>query len=305
MFSLRESSNYKQRQTKTFSIAYRNCAKDFGASLNQHPLMCKYIQLARRTFFAPPIALKGSMTIEGAILLPFFLILMLNLYSIIDMLRLQAEVTWHLHQIGNEMCIYGYLIETYAADGNELTDWVGDVGFSYLYVKSKLEEKIEFPDSVMFTTVSILEEGKVELVLSYNYPLPVPVGRMRDIWLQSKFEGWAWTGRALSSQEDLVYLTETGRVYHLYEDCGYLKLQIQECPASILDKVKEEGEIKWIPCLTCKEDEDDVVYITPKQGKYHFDRECSSLKRTVYTKKIDEIQDRFVLCKRCKERKGQ
>ena len=220
-----------------------------------------------------------------------------------DMLRLHALVTWHLHQIGNTMCVYGCLAENLVEDRNELADLVGDVGFSYLYVREQIEEKVAFPKDSFFTTISILEEGKIELVLSYNYPLPIPLGRTKEVWLQSKFVGYAWVGNNMISQKDIAYITENGEVYHLYKDCGYLQLQIEECPSEILLEMQGTGGNGLIPCTSCNDKAGMTAYITTKQNKYHFDRECSGLRRTIYIKDLSWATANYDLCERCEERK--
>lgn len=302
MFFLQKTSNYKPCQRKTFSIAYRNDINDIGVSDYQHPLMCKIIPFARRTVFAPPISLMGSITLEAAILLPWFLLMVISLYSVMDMLRLHALVTWHLHQIGNTMCIYGCLVENLAEDRNELLDMVGDVGFSYLYVREQIEEKVTFPQDSFFTTISILEDGKIELVLSYNYPLVIPLGRTKEVWLQSRFVGHVWVGSDMVSQKDIAYIAENGEVYHVYKDCSYLQLQIEECPVEMfLEQQSASGKL-LIPCASCNNKGSRVVYITTKQNKYHFDRECGGLRRTIYIKDLAWAMDNYELCQRCEER---
>ena len=302
MFFLHER-NYQQRQ-KTFSTAYRNNMKTFYV-VHKHPLMCKNNYFARRTVFAPPI-LRASMTIEAAMLLPVFILMMLNLYLVIDMLHLQAITNWHLHQLGSRICAYGYLPETLlgSEDGYELLDVALDSGVMYLYVLDEIQRAIDFPDRIYVTSASILEDGEVEIVLTYNYPLFATLGKTTEIWLQSVYLGHAWGGAENLEETGDVFVTTNGEVYHLYSDCSHLKLSIVQMPAERLGDYEKMEGMKFVPCKKCEnENEPDTVYITMEQGRVHYDKGCAGLKRDVVMKELDWAKAQYALCQRCEERK--
>lgn len=302
MFFLQTISNYKQRQIKSFSIAYRNDMEDILSSQN-NPLMCKLNKSVRRTVFAPPMLVRGSMTLEATLVLPFFLLFMLSLYSVIDMLCLHAITTWNLHQVGNEICVYGSVADLIEAKEEGILDLVGDIGFSYLYIKDRLEQKVDFPGEVFFSTVSIFEGGKVSLVLTFQYPLFLNIGGRDSIWLQSRFEGMVWIGAEASLKDEWVYVTTSGEVYHWYADCSHLDLSIQELPLTYLEDLNDIFGKKIDECMFCTNMEREKVYITSEREKYHVNRECKGLKRTISLESLSEAQSKYAMCLRCKERK--
>lgn len=54
--------------------------------------------------------LRGSMTVEAAVVLPCFLFFFINLSSSLEMIRLRGNLEYALHNAGNEVCLYGSLL---------------------------------------------------------------------------------------------------------------------------------------------------------------------------------------------------
>jgi hypothetical protein len=246
------------------------------------------------------------MTLEASILLPLFMLFVLNLYTVIDMLRLQAIATWHLHRLGDKICAYGYLPQTLLS-GDEQDSWLDialDLGTTFLYVRNQMEELVSFPDKVYVTTASILEEGKVELSLTYNYPLFGPVGKRKEVWLQSSYFGYAWGDAKTVGETEGAFVTSNGEVYHLYMDCTHLKLTILELPEKELDDFSKEHGKVLVPCLKCaQKKEDDMVYITLEQERIHYEKACAGLTRNISLKDLETAMEEYEVCKRCEERK--
>ena len=244
---------------------------------------------------------------EATLLLPCFLFLMLGLYSVIDMLCLQATTTWYLHQIGNEISAYGHFSEKMVGEHlkGEVFEEIGDWGLGHLYVRNKVCDVVTFPDKVWITSASLFGDGEVELVLTYNYPLVFPVGKTKEIWLQSKYYSYAWGYGESARAEELVYITKNGEVYHLYSDCSHLKLSITQMPRDCLQDVMKLYGKTLVPCTVCNGDEGNEVYITLEQGRYHCKEQCGSLKREISKKELAWAREKYVLCQRCKERKEE
>lgn len=112
----------------------------------------------------------------------------------------------------------------------------------------------------------------------------------------------AWVGfTGLQTDEVFVYMTSEGSVYHLYPDCTHLDLSIQQ--VSFSKAVYSEnlyGE-PYEACRVCKEPVGLFVYITDEGNRYHSDRACGGLKRTVRQVPISQVADRGC-CMRCMAR---
>ena len=101
------------------------------------------------------------------------------------------------------------------------------------------------------------------------------------------------------AQEEYVYVTESGQVYHVSRNCTHLKLSVRQ--VSFLEAQmsrNENGEV-YGACEKCCEGAGvKTVYITSEGDRYHFERECPGLKRTIYCVPVSQVPD-YRICSRC------
>ena len=119
----------------------------------------------------------------------------------------------------------------------------------------------------------------------------------------------AWTGRtdadyaALSQSslsEELVYVAETGSVYHTDSSCTYLDLSVHAVAGASAGRCRNNSGAKYHACEKCvgSGGTAGTVYITDDGTRYHNDPDCSSLKRTIRLVRQSEA-DGLPLCSRC------
>lgn len=118
----------------------------------------------------------------------------------------------------------------------------------------------------------------------------------------------AWTGYAVGETtpweeggegEEIVYITETGSVYHRDRSCSHLLLSIQAVSQEAVGNLRNGGGAKYYPCETCHPVAGaESVYITEEGDRYHSGLHCSGLKRTIYTIPISRTGGRGP-CSRC------
>ena len=108
-----------------------------------------------------------------------------------------------------------------------------------------------------------------------------------------------WIGfTELESKETYVYVTPEGSVYHLYADCTHLNLSIQKVTFMKAKTSKNEYGENYTKCEICKEVFENMVYITYEGNRYHAQRNCSGLKRTIRQVPFGEVENRRC-CIRC------
>lgn len=275
---------------------------------------------------------EGSMTVEAAIILPLFLAFFVNLGSAIEMIRLHGNLELALWNVGNKMCLYGYMTD-FENQGSIPEEGRGtkegsikeleDVILSYTYVKSEISnflgeeylaeaplkggiKGLSFLESEIDYSEEIGEDHLIKLTVTYEVSPWFAIPYVRPFRMSNCYYGRMWTGYDLSqppdSEEDsldVVYITEKGQVYHENIECTHLKLSIREIPITQLPFSHNEQGESYSACSLCRGREPGfTVYITREGKAYHYDASCSGLKRTIYTIKRSEAAG-YRPCSRC------
>ena len=150
----------------------------------------------------------------------------------------------------------------------------------YAYVlDGKGPEEITLPDVYAYTPIGAF------------VPLP-------KVWMHNTVKVHAWIGgdeTAFSGEtrepEEMVYVTETGTVYHKKAGCRYLKVSINQISGSSLTHARNDSGQKYSPCESCSRNQkpSGVVYVTSSGNRYHNLATCSGLKRTVKLVKESQL----------------
>lgn len=261
---------------------------------------------------------RGSMTVEAAIVLPFFLMVLLLLLSFMEMIRLQNGITMGLREAGMPMSVYGYAYERMKESGDvDLSGMVPNIALSYGYAGKKVEdflgreylERAPLPygaDSIQYYRSSIMEkDDRIDLVAFYAAELDFNVIHLPKLRLYSRYYGRAWTGYDLEGSakehpsEINVYVTPKGSVYHMSRYCTHLQLTILSCPASEVEEKRNEGGGRYRPCALCGSSlQMGRVYITTDGDCYHGSIRCPGLKRTIEVIPLSQVGGRS-RCSRC------
>ncbi|MBQ9612659.1 MAG: hypothetical protein IJV14_08745 [Lachnospiraceae bacterium] len=212
--------------------------------------------------------LRGSMTVEAALVLPLFLFFFSNILFFFEMIRLQSNMLAALHETGTEISEYAYFYR-YGLDdlkevigSNEASEdlgsseaAVGSYGISLLmsegYVRSRVNKILGTgyldrtcleggSGAISYLRSGILagEEGKdlVKLVADYRVKPLIPMMAPSGFSLQSRYYGHAWVGYDLGAED-----------------------------------APPDGD----------PGEETIVYITPTGTVYHRTRDCTYLKPSV------------------------
>lgn len=211
---------------------------------------------------------KASLAVETAIVMPVFFLGLVTMISFMDIYRLQTEHLSSLCQKAKETGMYAYVLEGNGA------------------------EEITLPDIYTYTPVGGL------------FALP-------KVWMYNTVKVHAWTGKdytenvsdASDSEENLekmVFITETGTVYHSSMDCSYLSLSILKIAGSAVESRRNDYGERYTACEICSRNQKpaDSVYITKSGNSYHNLGSCSGLKRTVRLVKESETEGMHH-CSRC------
>ena len=217
--------------------------------------------LKKRTssFFLQTV--RGSMTVEAAFAIPFFLFFMVNILSLILVFGEYSKNLSELHQQGKEMSLYAHLSQ----NTNE-----------------------------MVNLTKVQEIGSMIPIIAFPSSATIVNCRVRK-----------WTGydvtktNYMESQEEYVYITETGEVYHRSQSCSFLNPSIRcTLKETAIQKRNHNGE-KYRPCKSCGGYGGlELVYITEYGNRYHLNIRCSGLKRTIKTIPLSKVNHKRA-CSKC------
>lgn len=229
-----------------------------------------------------PREYKASLTIEAAFAVPFFLyavmclVLLLEIHALNN--RMQQAISYAAVSAAHEATITP--IPILFRLHSEILNHVG---------KENLERSIVFHSGHgLDTSGSVLTRGnhEVKAIARYKIQLPIPFYDHLTINRVVKAHVKAWTGLDTKdiSPEDLemVYITDTGLVYHEQYSCSYLQLSIRYIDANQLDSERNIDGGTYSRCDRCGSSGfQGGVYVTGWGSKYHSSIGCSGLKRTI------------------------
>lgn len=111
--------------------------------------------------------------------------------------------------------------------------------------------------------------------------------------------GFGWNGEGEESDKRMVYVTVNGEVYHIDPKCTHIHLSIHSVQNEELKELRNENGEKYHACEYCGGGT-GTVYITDSGNRYHHSLECSGLKRTVMQIPLTELGG-LRPCSRCFE----
>lgn len=320
MSPLCDSSNYKQYLT-TSKRPSPTKSTDLCPALDKGIVSSKgknyikvffsFIRIKEISLFTSRKWVAASMTVEAAVVLPLLMFFLINLCSIIEMIRLHGNMELALTNMGNTLSIYRGVEELTGAT------------LSQIYIQNRIENYLgkEYLQQAPFSggkesTPFIgwnLEAGEdiLEIHFSYKVGCPYAIPGFSDFYMTNRYYSHVWNGYGIPGAEDgtgleTVFLTENASVYHLTMECTHLDLSIRETELQeALQSRNEEGD-KYVLCGFCEDEPyEGVTYITDLGDCYHYRRDCTGLKRTIYSVTLAEARDLEIgPCSRCYREAG-
>ena len=271
--------------------------------------------------------LKASMTLEASLVLPLYLFFLGTLLFSFEMLRFQNNMLEALHQTGSKMSYCGYYFryafsEVLDPDDEVMEMLIGKGGallLSETYVRSSVEDFLGEDymstdclqggySAVSYLRSNIMSGGDlIDLVADYRIKNFIPLMGIEGFSMQSRFYGHAFVGYSVGSSsasgeekdETYVYITATGTVYHLSENCTYLKPSVRTIDASQLSSARNEEGARYYACESCDPVRSGTLLITTEGNRYHSDSSCPALKRTIYTVSLESVEGKMPACSKC------
>lgn len=260
-----------------------------------------------KAFFST--SFQGSLTVEAALVLPLFLFFMIAAIQYAAALDAAVRYGAALSQTGKTMAAAAYAVQHEAGEGGAAA-----AALSGAYAHQKvvaLAGKSKAVKNINMALSSFLQEDdRIDLVMTYQIRSPVGLVKLPGNFFLQRACVRAWTGRSESGGADredregegkeLVYVTQTGSVYHEDPNCTHLRLSIRRIDREAVDSLRNSGGEKYHACEKCGGGSGAGVYITNEGNRYHGSLSCSGLKRTV--RQVDREECGLRACKKCGKR---
>lgn len=233
---------------------------------------------------------KGSLTVETALVLPWFLFAMVTVLYLFRVMQIQYMVGDALDKAVAETALV-----------RETTPEKAENSVKLLFYKELVANQC--PISMINLGMAGFiwddsDKNEEYLNVEVNYQIKMPGWLLKSNMLQvtetSRCRRWTGIPGSGSNQSfgEWVYITPEGSVYHRSRECTHLKLSIHSVTAKAAEGYR--------PCELCAKGEKitAVVYITEEGECYHTKLNCSGLKRTIYMVPLTQVK-RWSPCSRC------
>lgn len=252
---------------------------------------------SRKAAACYPFRCRGSLTVEGAVVVPVLIFAWLAIICLISTLRVREAVAQSLHQSVLEMAV--------AAGDDTGSVKLGGTFSTWLSLKTMdhLEEAgvKNVSDFNMIGSDIMADDQWINLKVSYRIEVLQGLIPLPKILATQRAVARAWTGYAPGEDDpygtdpkDYVYVTSYGSVYHEDRMCTHIYLSVH---------MADEAEaMRYPPCEYCGHDAcEGATYYIAKNGEcYHTRYGCSGLKRTVRRTDSSDVQAAGLTpCSRC------
>ena len=161
------------------------------------------------------------------------------------------------------------------------------------------------------------ENGFVTIQMTYKVKPPVFSDLLPGFWVVQSVRMHSFNGYKVSKKnaepkeeqdEEMVYITESGAVYHTHSDCTYIKIILEQVDYENVSSLKNESGGRYYPCEGCVNSKNNAldyktVYITKFGTRYHISTSCSKIKRSIKSIKLSEVGSRKK-CSKCSNKDG-
>ncbi|MCM1467599.1 MAG: pilus assembly protein [Alistipes sp.] len=241
------------------------------------------------------------MTLEAAFIIPLFVFFVVIFIHVINLISFQNRLNEALYNSARTLSKMEYSTQNSANAGSALALLYGGLD-------GDVVENAGVKGGILGITVlqSEFDEDMICFEVDYYVGMPFDFLKILGFPCKQKVSIRKWIGNedngggsetAGEGDKRLVYIAETGTVFHSDRNCTHLRLSITSVSKGDISGLRNNGGGKYYPCEICGGN-GSVMYITEYGDRYHADINCSGLKRVVYTVPYETVSDRPA-CSRC------
>lgn len=255
---------------------------------NRSPQICTQTSniCYKGTFFIT--CRRASLTLEAAIVIPLMIGFLAIILFFFRVIQVQSIVEEALIYAGREVAVESSVISS-----EQVLFLSAEEHLSEALINRGIEDYIENGIIGISLWESNFEGTDIVLRAKYRMKLPVAFFEINTIELSSENHFQKWVGNeGTAGDENWVYVTEKGTVYHASTSCRVLDLSIQRVSFKEIEQLRGASGQKYYACGRCVEKniKEEAVYCTGYGRLYHQDINCSFLKRSVKKVLVTEVQ---------------
>lgn len=235
-----------------------------------------------------------------------------------QMIRINAVIESSAYSAGKQIALYSYGEELLGSISDPIIKNLINTALSDDYCKKLILEKLsslEISSKLLSKDISLFrsqvkvngkEDDIVDFAINYKLKPVCNFFGIADYELLNRIRLHPWTGYSYEDIKDkddsdrIVYITETGTVYHLTKSCSYLDLSISQSSMNTIAELTNASGSHYHPCEKCYKNSSnsELIFITTFGDAYHSSLSCSGLKRTIIAISIKDVGDKKA-CSRC------
>jgi len=281
---------------------------------------------------------KASLTVEASLVMPLFLYFMIAFLYFIQIFTVQEKIQSAITQMGLNLAKTAYIYDDFLGaeeaqsfdqtifgmeadiELQDITSAALNGSLLKLYVMKYLDVnqinqsciKNGFEGVSFYSSKVMGREDCIDIIVRYQVKIPISLFGLEDMFMIQRVKLRGWTGNQIPAvytvveegktptEDTMVFITETGSVYHVNGECSHIKLSVFSVIGIPSDRRNDNGA-KYYPCESCStgiSNPTAIYYITSDGTRYHTRNDCPRIKRTVRMVPLSKVQDRNP-CKRC------
>lgn len=254
--------------------------------------------------FSFPMKCRASLTVEASLVLPIFSFFMMTILYSLEIVRFQSDVREALYQEATYESFMAYG----ACYGNrQNTDICAEQNIKE-YLEKQLLPYLCVEGNGNGLSIDVKENvaGKDNRKVTVSYTIKpflylLPIG---EITVTDSVLVHDWTGYQKDivwnedKEEVYVYITPTGKKYHLSPTCTYLRVKLQVVNIKEVSGLRNADGKIYYPCKICGTEANSIVYLTKWGTRYHGKNDCEAIEKNVSIVPISQAGERTV-CSKC------
>lgn len=269
--------------------------------------------------------LKASATVEGALVIPIVLFAILTIIYLLQVVAIETRINAALFETARRCSSYAYIYENAteiptSADSSSNTikeiamSGINDGIFLGMFIDtlgSDFASKNHIVGGnagfVILRSSILNNNSQIKVCIDYVISNPFDIFGFGLIKRKAEIVTDGWLGEDKDAfeefsddeDEEYVYITKDGEVYHKDPSCSYISRDILSTSLSNIKNLRNESGAIYYPCDFCKgEINTGIVYYTSYGTRYHNLEECSQLHREVLRVPLSSVVSRRP-CSKC------